>query len=445
LLEEKMLRTLDLEITSFCNEKCTHCYHPLDIEKKMLTDLDLLDRMLKEFAEMNFIYISLTGGEPLLHPKFKEIFKIAQKHRYIVSVKTNGTLINDDIATFFERSKPEMIDVSIYSADSQEHDAVTCVKGSFKSSVKGLKILKDHGVKCKIMTPVVKGVSKWKDVYSLARSLGVSWSSSANIFPSFDKRPAVEELVNLRKDHMEFLKFVQELEDQKREVVDNSCYKGCSAGLTKVSVDYDFNLKSCLAFANSIGKYSVGNGQELIIESRKKLEQLVEISECRECPYVKICSPCPAHLSVIGGKPQCDWRRKEYVKAYNDFFNSTSTNDPVLSSVLDVKDNQLVVASSSMLPVLKPGDRITVEAVDPDQIIPGMVIVYKKEGKKIVHRVISIRDEILITAGDNLRKYDEPVHVSKVMGKVIDMEIRDPLSYIMRFLRAIKRRIAKEA
>ncbi len=114
--------------------------------------------------------------------------------------------------------------------------------------------------------------------------------------------------------------------------------------------------------------------------------------------------------------------------------------DKVLDSLLDNDD--LVVASSSMEPVLKPGDKIKVDSIDPDKISTGQVIVFKdKSGKLIVHRVIKRSNFVLTTAGDNIRKFDDPVHIHDVVGVVKDLERKISLSKYSRILRAVKRRL----
>ncbi|OQA11952.1 MAG: Peptidase S24-like protein [Bacteroidetes bacterium ADurb.Bin397] len=119
----------------------------------------------------------------------------------------------------------------------------------------------------------------------------------------------------------------------------------------------------------------------------------------------------------------------------------------VINSVLEVHSSgtdELVVASSSMHPTLKTGDKITVEPVEPDKIQVGQVVVFKSEsGKLIVHRVVKKEGFVLVTAGDSLRRFDSPVHVYDVIGAVKDLEIARPLSKCFRIIRAIKRRIFK--
>lgn len=106
-----------------------------------------------------------------------------------------------------------------------------------------------------------------------------------------------------------------------------------------------------------------------------------------------------------------------------------------------LKRSYFTVASDSMQPILKSGDKITVEPVDPGDIVPGMVVVFRSDKKKIVHRVVKKKGFILVTAGDRLRKYDGPIHVYDVIGKVQGLGIKKPFSKCSRFLRAFKRRL----
>jgi hypothetical protein len=75
-------------------------------------------------------------------------------------------------------------------------------------------------------------------------------------------------------------------------------------------------------------------------------------------------------------------------------------------------------ASSSMVPLIRPGDRLQLEPADPRRIVPGAVIAYHRESRLIVHRVVD-RDELeLTTKGDALADPDAPVSWDCVVGRV---------------------------
>lgn len=314
------MKTLELEITDFCNEKCTHCYHPEHKEKWFLKDIDKLDMLLKEFGDIGFIHLVITGGEPLLHPEFKEICKLAQKNRYLISVKTNGTLVDDALVEFFKGLKPRTVEVSLYSADSKEHDNITQIPGSFDKTTEGIKKLKNGGVKCSVMTPVLNGIKHWKELFKLMKEVGVPWGCSQNIHSSFDERLEVEELKGTSESYIDFLEFVNGLENQEIKNSDDLCFKECQGGVSTVCIAADYSVRACIPFPEIAGIYAGGNAEELLKKARTQLEERFSKLECHNCELVKYCNPCPAHMKIVDGVGICEQTKKEYVEAYLKFF-----------------------------------------------------------------------------------------------------------------------------
>jgi MoaA/NifB/PqqE/SkfB family radical SAM enzyme len=59
-------------------------------------------RVLDELAEMGSFYLSISGGEALTHPDFFEIIRHARKKNFCMTLITNGTLINENVAVRLE-------------------------------------------------------------------------------------------------------------------------------------------------------------------------------------------------------------------------------------------------------------------------------------------------------------------------------------------------------
>ena len=55
-------------------------------------------KVAKEAADMGCLFLLLTGGEPLLHPEFKQIYRGLQELGIYLTVNTNGTLIDEEMA-----------------------------------------------------------------------------------------------------------------------------------------------------------------------------------------------------------------------------------------------------------------------------------------------------------------------------------------------------------
>lgn len=76
-----------------------------------------------------------------------------------------------------------------------------------------------------------------------------------------------------------------------------------------------------------------------------------------------------------------------------------------------------VVLSGSMEPVLSVDDLILIK--ETDKICPGDIVVYQSGRELIVHRVVSIDGETVLTKGDANNVADEPFDVSNVKGKMV--------------------------
>lgn len=83
---------------------------------------------------------------------------------------------------------------------------------------------------------------------------------------------------------------------------------------------------------------------------------------------------------------------------------------------------ELQVQSASMLPVIRPGDMISVGSVSVDTLRSGDIIVYERSGVFIVHRVLRVDARVVITKGDNARMVDIRVDKNAIIGKVVSVE-----------------------
>jgi hypothetical protein len=74
------------------------------------------------------------------------------------------------------------------------------------------------------------------------------------------------------------------------------------------------------------------------------------------------------------------------------------------------------VNGSSMLPTLRPGERVVLHAVEPAAIRPQDVIAFRSDGQLVLHRVHAVFPDRVITAGDHCNLFDPPVPTAAVIG-----------------------------
>jgi signal peptidase I len=80
---------------------------------------------------------------------------------------------------------------------------------------------------------------------------------------------------------------------------------------------------------------------------------------------------------------------------------------------------RLKVTGASMMPAVWPNDVIVVRRGETAEFQPGTIVLYRREGKLIAHRITSLHRDHLITRGDSLRHDDQPIEKSDIVGQVI--------------------------
>jgi hypothetical protein len=82
---------------------------------------------------------------------------------------------------------------------------------------------------------------------------------------------------------------------------------------------------------------------------------------------------------------------------------------------------RLKVTGSSMLPVVWPGDEITVIRSEYAELQPGHIVLYRRKGGLTAHRIECIAQDQLITRGDSLLHSDMPVRPDEIVGRVVSI------------------------
>lgn len=81
---------------------------------------------------------------------------------------------------------------------------------------------------------------------------------------------------------------------------------------------------------------------------------------------------------------------------------------------------RLRVVSGSMRPLLRPGDELAVAPVTLADLRPGNLVVRAApDGSFVIHRLLALKDGMLLTRGDSLPGADPPWPADQLAGRVI--------------------------
>jgi len=146
----RLMRTpkkVDINITNHCNLRCRYCYH-FESAGDAGADLPAAEwfRFFDELNRCAVTEVCLAGGEPFIRDDLKEIIGGIVRNRMRFHILSNGTLIDDDMAAFLVATKRcNYVQVSIDGSIPSTHDVMRG-KGSFAKALRGLMILRRHGV-----------------------------------------------------------------------------------------------------------------------------------------------------------------------------------------------------------------------------------------------------------------------------------------------------------
>jgi MoaA/NifB/PqqE/SkfB family radical SAM enzyme len=159
-----------------CNLSCTYC-NEFDDHSAPVPTPEMLDR-IEHLARLGTTIITISGGEPLLHPGLDEIIRAIRGHGIIATLITNGYLLTAARIQRLNRAGLEHVEMSI---DNVLPDEVS--KKSLKVLDQKLVLLKEHAeFDVNINTVLGTGVCNPADALTIARrARDLGFSSTVGI------------------------------------------------------------------------------------------------------------------------------------------------------------------------------------------------------------------------------------------------------------------------
>jgi radical SAM protein with 4Fe4S-binding SPASM domain len=272
--------SVHLDITWRCNERCVHCY--LDHEGKDEMTVAEIKEALRQIKESGTLFISISGGEPLLRRDCFEILEYARALRFSVKLKTNATMIGEKEAKRIHELGISEVQISLYSHQAEVHDTITKMPGSFRRTIDGIRNLKANGVKVSLTNVLMThNAGHGMAVKQLADEMGVEFHIDPTITPKLDG-------------------------DFSIAAVDEDVLDGysCSAGHTFAYVSPSGEVFPCVQFPMVCGSLRKQSFAEIWRNSPAFAElrsvHTRDLPTCSQCTHVAYCSRCPGLAYMEG-------------------------------------------------------------------------------------------------------------------------------------------------
>ncbi len=147
-----------IELTYTCNLACSFCYNPVQRKNQKRTapapalseaplSFEEIIGILDQFKDLGMLFLTLTGGEPFLHPRFWDIAQAAKERSFAIRIFTNGIIIDERIADRLLELAPHCLEISIHGAKDETAEALNQVKGSFTRQMKALELLHERDIR----------------------------------------------------------------------------------------------------------------------------------------------------------------------------------------------------------------------------------------------------------------------------------------------------------
>lgn len=149
----RTLRELVLDITDRCPMSCVHCSANSGPHRGKFISLKKAGQIMTEAVGLGLETLSLTGGEPLIHPHLRDIIRLAHSLGICdIRVFTSGSRllgsktapIDDAYAKALVADGLQKVFFNLQGSSAESHERITLTEGSFRAVMIGAEACKRH-------------------------------------------------------------------------------------------------------------------------------------------------------------------------------------------------------------------------------------------------------------------------------------------------------------
>ena len=177
------------ELTPVCNMACRMCY--VRMTKARAGGSCIPSGRAEEWLELGktakdrgMLYLLLTGGEPFLHPDFREILSGLHRMGLIITINSNGTMIDEKAVEWLKETPPTRINITLYGASDETYGRLCGNPRGFTQVTRAVRLLKEAGITIKIncsLTPY--NAADLEGIFEFCRKEQLIIQATSYMFP----------------------------------------------------------------------------------------------------------------------------------------------------------------------------------------------------------------------------------------------------------------------
>lgn len=312
------------ELSPECNFACRMCYvrkthrEVLAHDRPMVTLAQWLE-IARQAREQGMLYLLLTGGEPFLWPDFWKLYDALVHMGILVSVNTNGSLIDEEVIRKLKDLPPNRVNITLYGASDATYERLCGAKNVFSRVDRAISGLKAAGVNVKLncsLTPHNAG--DLQDIIRYAKQRDLYLQVNTYMFPPIRRDASMVgkndrftpqeaayyhmERYRLQSSPEEYQTFLRQTAEGMEQPIglDESCIDPldgkirCRAGNAAFWITWDGWMTPCGMMPEPKIELMGRPFREVWQELAGVSDGLALSGICSQCPDQKICHSCIA-------------------------------------------------------------------------------------------------------------------------------------------------------
>lgn len=318
------------ELTPLCNLDCKMCY--VHLSRDQMHDAELLPvevwkNIMSRAVEAGMMYASLTGGECLTYPGFKDLYLHLAGMGVEIHVLSNGVALDERMADFFKQCPPASVQVTLYGAGEDGYERVTG-RRKFARVMANIRRVRDLGIPLTIAVTPNTFMTDGLEVVRLLHEEGLPFVINAGLMQPREETGRKVADVGLDA-YVEMLKLQlrlsgkrlepecdpDELPDPASSLSPALLGVRCGAGRSAFAVDWRGRMRPCNTFpCTPVDVRVLGFTEAWSRINRIALEYPLPV-ECNGCFYQNICKHCVSEHAADAERGHasptiCRWGRR---------------------------------------------------------------------------------------------------------------------------------------
>lgn len=314
-----------IELLPLCNMNCDMCYVRLSREemeaKGRLRTADEWLEIGRQMKDAGVLFLLLTGGEPFLYPDFRRLYLELRKMGMIITINTNGTLIDEDLAEFFGKYKPRRVNITLYGTDEETYDKLCHYPRGYEKTLRGIRLLREQGVDVKVGGSLARAnqddldklldigeeldIPVRVDTYMMpaTRERDLSYNMQSRLNPEEAARARIHALKREMGPELfpQYVRQSVERADHPEPAEAKPGHISCMAGQCSFTINWQGEMRPCVILTEpAISVFEVGfeAAWKYIVEETRKI---LLNEKCSTCHMRHLCRTCAASALLETG------------------------------------------------------------------------------------------------------------------------------------------------